>query len=131
MIKIECVGSAYQIGKQQYYSMLIKLMDVMSEQSNVQLKPVIIEIAMTEQLPYHIRIKAIKSLENFGDITVIDQLLALLTESKNYVFYDHIVDLILSMDVMQDYEESLREVSFKAMKNERELMKWKYILIYC
>ena len=114
---------SYQIGKQQYYSMLIKLMDVMSEQNNVQLKPVIIEIAMTEQLPYHIRIKAIKSLENFGDITVIDQLLSLLTESKNYVFYDHIVDLILSMDVMQDYEESLREVSFKAMENERELMK--------
>jgi len=42
---------------------------------------------------------------------------------KNYIFYDHIVDLILSMDVMQDYESMLREVSFNAMNNQIELEK--------
>ncbi len=114
---------SYQIGKQQYYSMLIRLMDIMSEQNNVELKPVIIEVALTETLPYHIRIKAIKSLANFGDPTVIDQVIVLLNDSKNYVFYDHIVELILSMDVMSDYESILRQASFKAMNNQIELEK--------
>ena len=114
---------SYQIGKQQYYSMLIRLMDIMSEQNNVELKPVIIEVALTESLPYHIRIKAIKSLANFGDPAVIDKVIILLNDAKNYIFYDHIVDLILSMDVMQDYEAILREVSFNAMNNQIELEK--------
>ena len=112
---------SYQIGKQQYYSMLIRLMDIMSEQNNVQLKPVIIEVALTEHLPYHIRIKAIKSLANFGDPSVIDKIIILLNESKNYIFYEHIVELILSMDVMPEYESQLREASFKAMNNQKEL----------
>jgi len=112
---------SYQIGKQQYYSMLIRLMDIMSEQNNVQLKPVIIEVALTEHLPYHIRIKAIKSLANFGDPSVIDKIIILLNESKNYIFYEHIVELILSMDVMPEYETQLREASFKAMHNQKEL----------
>jgi len=114
---------SYQIGKQQYYSMLIRLMDIMSEQNNVQLKPVIIEVALTEHLPYHIRIKAIKSLANFGDPSVIDKIIILLSESKNYIFYEHIVELILSMDVMPEYESQLREASFKAMNNQKELEK--------
>jgi hypothetical protein len=112
---------SYQIGKQQYYSMLIKLMDIMSEQNNIQLKPVIIEVVLTEHLPYHIRIKAIKSLTNFGDPGVIDKVIVLLNESQNYIFYEHIVDLILSMDVMPEYESQLREASFKAMNNQKEL----------
>ena len=114
---------SYQIGKQQYYSMLIRLMDIMSEQNNVELKPVIIEVALTEHLPYHIRIKAIKSLANFGDPSVIDQVIVLLNDSKNYVFYNHIVELILSMDVMSDYQSTLRQASFKAMNNQIELEK--------
>ena len=114
---------SYQIGKQQYYSMLIRLMDIMSEQNNVELKPVIVEVALTESLPYHIRIKAIKSLANFGDPAVIDKVIILLNDAKNYIFYDHIVDLILSMDMMQDYEAILREVSFNAMNNQIELEK--------
>ena len=114
---------SYQIGKQQYYSMLIRLMDIMSEQNNVELKPVIIEVALTEHLPYHIRIKAIKSLANFGDPSVIDKVIVLLNDSKNYIFYDHIVELILSMDVMSDYESILRQASFKAMNNQIELEK--------
>ena len=112
---------SYQIGKQQYYSMLIRLMDLMSEQNNVQLKPVIIEVALTEHLPYHIRIKAIKSLANFGDPSVVDKIIILLDEPKNYIFYDHIVNLILSMDVMSDYEGELRQASFNAMNNQKEL----------
>ena len=112
---------SYQIGKQQYYSMLIKLMDIMSAENNVHLKPVIVEVALTEHLPHHIRIKAIKSLVNFGDTDVIDEILPLLEESKNYIFYNHIVNLILDFDAMPDYESRLRDVSFKAMQNEREL----------
>ena len=77
----------------------------------------IIEVALTEHLPYHIRIKAIKSLANFGDPSVIDKVIVLLNDSKNYVFYDHIIELILSMDVMSDYESILRQASFKAMNN--------------
>ena len=114
---------SYQIGKQQYYSMLIKLMDVMSESENVYLKPVIIEIALTEHLPYHIRIKAISVLPNFGDPSVIDSIIPILENSENYIFYDTIVNMILSLDSMSDYEDALRKVGLRAAENDKELNK--------
>ena len=114
---------SYQIGKQQYYSMLIKLIDVMSESENVYLKPVIIEVVLTDHLPYHIRIKAINALPNFGDASVIDSILPLLENAENYVFYDSIIDMILALDAMPDYENKIREASLKAASNEKELIK--------
>ena len=114
---------SYQIGKQQYYSMLIKLMDVMSESENVYLKPVIIEIALTEHLPYHIRIKAMAVLPNFGDPSVIDSIIPILENSENYIFYDTIVDMILSLDSMSDYQDALRKVGLRAAENDKEINK--------
>ena len=111
---------SYQIGKQQYYSMLIKLMDVMSESNNTYLKPVIVEIALTEHLPYHIRIKAMNVLPNFGDPSVIDSIISLLENSENYIFYNTIVDMILSLDSMPDYEDALRKVGLREAENEKE-----------
>ena len=114
---------SYQIGKQQYYSMLIKLMDVMSESENVYLKPVIIEIALTEHMPYHIRMKAMNALPNFGDPNVIDSILPLLENSENYIFYDTIVEMILSLDSMPDYKDALRKVGLRAAENDQEINK--------
>ena len=114
---------SYQIGKQQYYSMLIKLMDVMSDSENVYLKSVIVEIALTEHLPYHIRIKAMKVLPNFGDPSVIDSIIPILENSENYIFYDTIVNMILSLDSMSDYEDALRKVGLRAAENDKELNK--------
>ena len=114
---------SYQIGKQQYYSKLIKLMDTMSENNNISLKPVIIEVALTEHLPYHIRIKAINALPNFGDPEVINQILPILEKSENYIFYEQIVEMVLALDAMPEYESELRKMSFKAMNNEIELKK--------
>ena len=114
---------SYQIGKQQYYSMLIKLMDVMSESENVYLKPVIVEIALTEHLPYHIRIKAMKVLPNFGDPGIIDSIIPILENSENYIFYDTIVDMILSLDAMSDYKDALRKVGLRAAENDKEMNK--------
>ena len=111
---------SYQIGKQQYYSMLIKLMDVMSESENVYLKPIIVEIAMTEHLPYHIRMKAINALPNFGDPNVIDSVILLLENAENYIFYDAIIEMILSLDAMPDYENKLRNLGLKAAVNDEE-----------
>lgn len=114
---------SYQIGKQQYYSMLIKLMDVMSESENVYLKPVIVEIAMTEHLPYHIRMKAINALPNFGDPNVIDSVILLLENAENYIFYDAIIEMVRSLDAMPDYENKLRNLGLKAAVNDEELNK--------
>ena len=112
---------SYQIGKQQYYSMLIKLMDVMSESENVYLKSVIVEIALTEHLPYHIRIKAMKVLPNFGDPSVIDSIIPILENSENYIFYDTISEMILSLDSMPDYQDTLRKVGLRAAENDKEI----------
>lgn len=112
---------SYQIGKHQYYSMLIKLMDVMSESQNNDLKSVIIEIARTDHLPHHIRIKAMNVLPNFGDPTVIDDILILLENSDNYIFYDNIIDMILALDSMPEYSDKLRKASLKAAENEEEI----------
>jgi len=111
---------SYQIGKQQYYSMLIKLMDVMSDSNNLYLKPIIVEIALTEHLPYHLRIKALKTLPNFGDPSIIDNIIILLEKAENYIFYEHIVEMILALDSMPEYESKLRATSYQAMINERE-----------
>ena len=112
---------SYQIGKHQYYSMLIKLMDVMSESQNNDLKPVIIEIALTDHLPHHIRIKAMNVLPNFGDPTVIDDILILLENSDNYIFYDNIINMILALDSMPEYSDKIRKASLKAAENNEEV----------
>ena len=112
---------SYQIGKQQYYSMLIKLMDVMSESENVYLKSIIIEIALTEHLPYHIRIKAINSLPNFGDPSVIDAILPLLENSENYIFYESIIEMISNLDSMLEYADKIRKAGLKAAVNDEEM----------
>tara|TARA_B100000900_G_scaffold384701_2_gene373758 strand:- start:286 stop:1365 length:1080 start_codon:yes stop_codon:yes gene_type:complete len=114
---------SYQIGKQQYYSMLIKLMDVMSDSENIYLKSVITEICLTEHLPYHIRIKALKSLSNFGDPSVIDEIIPILENPKNYVFYDAIVEMILSLDAMPDYKDKLRKAGLRAAESNQDLIK--------
>ena len=114
---------SYQIGKQQYYSMLIKLMDVMSESNNTYLKPVIVEIALTEHLPYHIRIKAMNVLPNFGDPSVIESILPLLETADNYIFYDTIVDMVLALDAMPDYKNTIRKAGLRAAENEMESVK--------
>ena len=74
-------------------------------------------------LPYHIRIKAINALPNFGDASVIDSILPLLENAENYVFYDSIINMILALDAMPDYENKIREASLKAASNEKELIK--------
>lgn len=111
---------SYQIGKQQYYSMLIRLMDSMSEEENIQIKPTLVEVALSEKLPYHIRIKAIKALPRFDDPKIIEDILPLLNDSNNYIFFNHIVDLIDALDAYNEYEPHLRMASYKAMLNEKE-----------
>ena len=64
-----------------------------------------------------------QALVNFGDPSVIDEILPLLEDSNNYVFYENIVEMILDLDAMPNYEAKLRQVSFQAMENERELTK--------
>ena len=69
------------------------------------------------------RIKAINTLPNFGDPEVINQILPILEKSENYIFYEQIVEMVLALDAMPEYESELRAISFKAMKNEIELKK--------
>ena len=64
--------------------------------------------------------KAITALPNFGDPSVIDDILPLLENSENYIFYDTIVEMILSLDSMPDYKDALRKVGLRAAENEKE-----------
>ena len=64
-----------------------------------------------------------KALPNFGDPRVIDSILPLLENSENYIFYDTVVEMILSLDAMPDYKDRLRKVGLKAAENDKETTK--------
>ena len=115
--QIDNIGKGFSMAKAyNSYDVIVRC----RPDNSMYLKPVIVEIALTEHLPYHIRMKAIAVLPNFGDPSIIDSIIPLLENSENYIFYNTIVDMILSLDSMPDYEDALRKVGLRAAENEKE-----------
>ncbi|NOZ04564.1 MAG: HEAT repeat domain-containing protein [FCB group bacterium] len=107
----------YNTGKKQYYSLLNTLMDALGDFDDPEVKLTLSEIALNNDYPLSLRKKAIRKLGQFNDPSVIDKLLPLLGDAKNYRLYRPIYSLIEDLGVTDRYSEERRRLAFRAHKN--------------
>tara|TARA_Y100000996_G_scaffold199197_1_gene156225 strand:- start:997 stop:2127 length:1131 start_codon:yes stop_codon:yes gene_type:complete len=108
---------SYQIGKTRYHAMLYSIIEGLEDYNNPQMKPLFLEVAQTEGFPKGLRIKAIQSLANFNDETVLNDLINMLESHENYQFYYEIYTLAEKLNANQSYINKIRQAGFNAMKN--------------
>ena len=108
---------SYQTGKTRYHSMLHSVMNSLEDYNNPDVKPVFVEVATTEGFPRLLRIKAIQSLANFQDVSVLDSLIPILESSYNHDYYYEIMNLANDLNANNSYKQKIRQASFKAMNS--------------
>ena len=110
---------AYQLGRNKYYSLLNTVMKGLDNYDNPNIKSVYKEIAHTEDFPSNIRLKAFKGLTRFADDPeVADEIIELLNDPDNYVYYQEIITILKDYEIYNDYQVKLRMAAFKAMQND-------------
>jgi hypothetical protein len=94
-------------------------MSALDDYNNPQIKPTFIEIATTDGFPRLLRTKAIKGLQNFKDVGVLDYLVPILENPDNYEFYFDILDLAKSLNASENYMNMIRNAAYRAMLNSK------------
>ena len=110
---------SYQTGKNRYFANLHSIMSALDDYNNPQIKPTFIEIATTDGFPRLLRTKAIKGLENFNDVGVLDYIIPILENSDNYEFYFDILDLAKRLEAPESYMNMIRDAAYKAMLSSK------------
>ena len=108
---------SYQTGKTRYHAMLHSIMGSLEDYNSPDVKPVFVEVATTEGFPRLLRIKAIQSLANFNDVTVLDDLIPILENAGNHDYYYELNNLANALNANNEYKQKIRIASFKAMEN--------------
>ena len=111
--------NTYNMGKSQYYSLLNTMLGALGEFNEPEVKKAVLEIASSNDYPVDIRKKAIDNLGTYRDLTVIDEILPILQEKKNYIYYDNIIDMIYTLGQEQVYAERVRRMAFSAQYGDR------------
>lgn len=109
---------AYQTGKHEYYALMNTLINSLSEYKNPAIKPVFMDIAVTEGFPKTLRIKAIRALAGFNDSSVVDEILKILYHPSNYIYYTEIVAMIKDLGQYEKFRSELRAAAYEAMKDD-------------
>jgi len=110
---------SYQTGKTRYHAMLHSIMGSLEDYNSPDVKPVFVEVATTEGFPRLLRIKAIESLANFKDVTVLDDLIPILENSYNHDYYYELTNLANALNADNNYKQKIKEASFKAMQSNQ------------
>ena len=95
-------------------------MQTLENYNNPKIKPAFIEIAISDNFPRLTRVKAINSLKNFNDPDVLEQIIPILDNSKNYEFYFDILNLAKDLNVDEVYMEKIRRAGFNAMNQKND-----------
>jgi len=109
---------AYQTGKHEYYALMNTLIKSLSEYKNPAIKPVFMDIAVTDGFPKTLRIKAIRALAGFDDPSVVDDVIVILYHSSNYIYYSEIVSMIKELGQYEKYRAKLRNAAYEAMQKD-------------
>lgn len=106
----------YQLGRQEYYSLLNTLLTALGEFDDPVIKPTMLEIALSDDFPLSFRKQAITNLANFNDPTVLDQVIPLLEDPENYHLKTEISALTEALLPGPEGKELLRRAALKAAK---------------
>jgi HEAT repeat protein len=111
---------AYQIGRHKYYALLNSIISSLDNFENPEIKSLYIEIAQTDNFPANIRLKAFKGLAQYSDPDAITDLIKLLNNPANYIYYSDIIKILEELGVYEKYQQQLRHAAFMAMKKENQ-----------
>lgn len=106
----------YQLGRQEYYSLLNTLLTALGEFDDPVIKPTMLEIALSDDFPLTFRKRAITNLANFNDPTVLEQVIPLLEDPENYHLRAEIQALTEALLPGAEGWERLRRAALKAAK---------------
>ena len=116
----------YSQGQASYYSLLSTLLDALGNFNDPVVKPTLVEIAMQDDVPRSLRVKAILNLGNFRDPGTFELILPMLEDPESYEYYPYIIELAHTLGAYDTYKTKIRnagliaqEKALKASKLEK------------
>lgn len=104
----------YQMGRGEYYSLLNTLLTALGEFDDPAIKPTLLDIAAGDDFPISFRQRAIRNLANFKDPAVLDRIVPLLDDFRNYLLLDAITELAKALEPGPVSQERIRRAARKA-----------------
>jgi len=99
-----------------YYTMVDAITRALGNFDDPELKLAMIKVARDDQMPSRFRKRAIKSLASYKDPQIAKQLIDILNNPDNYIFYNDIRDLVVSIDNVE-LQQKLQHVSRNTQAN--------------
>ena len=103
-----------------YYGMLDAITTSLGNFDDPELKMALVKVARDDQMPSRFRKRAITSLSTFKDPMITSQLIDILGNPDNYIFYDDIKELVTSIDDPQLHQKLQHIARTTQSKWERE-----------
>ena len=104
----------YRTGKDQYYQMLNTLLEALGEFNDPEIRRAVLEVAMNDDYPLEIRIKAIEKLSDVSDETVIPFILPILSDYNQYKLHMTVIQTIKNLGQYNTYEQEIHRRTFEA-----------------
>ena len=107
----------YQLGRQEYYSLLSTLLTALGDFTDPSIKATLIDIALSGDFPLSFRKQAIANLAKYADPTILAQVIPLLEDPLNYGLFSDIAELTAALLPGPDGRERIRRAAFRAAKS--------------
>tara|TARA_B100000315_G_scaffold260929_1_gene327595 strand:- start:7183 stop:8358 length:1176 start_codon:yes stop_codon:yes gene_type:complete len=106
----------YNQGQESYYSLLNTLLDALGEFDDPAIISTLVEMATTDDIPPHLRIKAMINLGNFEDPSLFEPIIVLLEVPENYIYYSTVTELAEKLGVTEMYKNELNDAALLAQQ---------------
>ncbi|MEA1882050.1 MAG: HEAT repeat domain-containing protein [Candidatus Marinimicrobia bacterium] len=104
----------YRTGKDQYYNLLTTLLEALGEFNDPEIRNAVKEIAMHDDYPLEIRMKAIEKLSDLGDETVVPTLMPILSDPEQYKLHTAVIQTVKNLGQYDAYEQEIHRRTFEA-----------------
>jgi len=103
-----------------YYGMLDAITSALGNFDDPELKMALVKVARDDQMPSRFRKRAITSLSTYKDPIITEQLIGILANPDNFIFYDAIRDLVGTIE-SPELQQKLQAVARQTQSEwERE-----------
>jgi len=104
----------YRSGKDEYYNLLNTLLEALGEFDDPEIRRAVKEVAINDDYPLEIRIKAIEKLADVSDETVIPSIMPILSDYNQYKLHQPVIETIKKLGQYDNYEQEIRRRIFEA-----------------
>ncbi|MCF7805079.1 MAG: hypothetical protein K9N46_06870 [Candidatus Marinimicrobia bacterium] len=110
---------SYNTGQERYFALLDALTRAMQKFTDPQLKPALSEITANKELPTNVRRQAIEAIGQYDDPTLYENLISLMRDPDNYLFYEQVYAIIHQQGTPAQMER-LRRATLEAHSTQME-----------